>query len=136
MSPLIATVLLMAFAVALGGMIMNWSLDMSTNSECDAIDIHVTQFCTQGNSILLRMQSSGESAPLQGVRLDVLSDSIEQSINVRGSELEPSNPLALDIPFAVPGDARVELIGVVGPKAEPFACKDRPIERVEPIKPC
>lgn len=46
-SPLVATILLIAFAVSLGAIIMNWTVDshveegLSSNSICDDVSIHV-----------------------------------------------------------------------------------------------
>lgn len=136
MSPLIATVLLMAFAVALGGMIMNWSIDVSINNECSEINVKVTTFCTQDNSIVLRMQNQQASVPLQAVQLNILNQDIEHVVNVKNSELPTGDQLALSIPFGVQERARVEVIGVVGSKADPFVCEDTPIQAVDPIQEC
>lgn len=134
MSPLIATVLLMAFAVALGGMIMNWSIDVSINNECKNIDVAVTKFCSQDSTIVVEMRNRGMA--LRGIQLNILSEEIEHVVNVKNSALGEGERLALSIPFAVPEEARVDLIGVIGSQADQYVCKEMPIERVDPIQPC
>lgn len=136
MSPLIATVLLMAFAVALGGMIMNWSIDISANSECEAISMRVTQFCSQEGSILLGLQSQSSSTPLAGLQLNVLSGNIEHVLNIKNSELQPGERSSLSIPFAGAQGSKVTLLGVVGSENAQVVCEERPIEIVDPIEPC
>ncbi len=37
LSPLVATIILVAFAVALGAMIMNWTAEFSSGGECDGV---------------------------------------------------------------------------------------------------
>jgi len=138
MSPLIATVLLMAFAVALGGMIMNWSVEIGVNDECQDLqsEISVTQFCTRNDNIILRAASSEDAPPIQNVKLTIFSGDYENTVNVKNSELTPSNTLELSIPATIDGESRVDLIGVVGPKGKPYVCTETPIERVDPIRPC
>ncbi len=139
MSPLIATVLLMAFAVALGGMIMNWSIDAGTNSDCEDLSTHVKvlEFCSQGSDVILRMQADASGPAVQGIKLSVLTDDIENTVNVKNAELKPGERLDLSIPVLVKeGASRVDLLGIIGPKAEPYLCDQNPIERVDPIAAC
>ncbi len=138
MSPLIATVLLMAFAVALGGMIMNWSVDIGVNDECASLPeaVTVTQFCTMDGNILLRAASSREAPSVQGIMIRVQTGDIENIVNVKNSGITPGKDIRLAIPVSTAEDSTVELIGVVGPKSKPFACKETPIERVDPIREC
>lgn len=136
MSPLIATVLLMAFAVALGGMIMNWSIDVSTSGECDAIKVHVEQFCTEEGKVRLRMQNLPSSVPLQGIKLIVTSENVENTLTVRGSEVDAGAPLEILIPYAGGTGAKVDLVGVIGSAADPYTCSEAPIGSVDPIGPC
>lgn len=137
MSPLIATVLLMAFAVALGGMIMNWKVDITSNDECELMrTITVTQFCSMDSSVRLRMQAGPDTPSLQRIQLRLTANEIEQVVSVKNAQLEKNSPLELSIPVTLSGDTAVDLLGVVGPNAEPFICVQHPIERVDPIRPC
>lgn len=138
MSPLIATVLLMAFAVALGAMLMNSRFDINVNSDCDDLQEHVqvTHLCVQGSTVVLRAQAGPDGPVVQGVKLTIVSGEIENTVNVLNSKLEPNGRLDLSVPVLAPAGAHVDLIGLVGPAAEPVACTDTPIERVDPIQPC
>ncbi len=136
MSPLIATILLMAFAVALGGMIMNWSFDISVNGECENIDVTINQFCIQNDELFLRGFASEDSAKLVGLKLLVITDTEEVAVNMKNSAVEPGTDISLKVPFSYSDEARVELIGKVGSEGDPFTCSSNPIERVDPISEC
>lgn len=135
MSPLIATVLLMAFAVALGGMIMNWSIDVSVSNECDDIQVDVTEFCTTDDGITLRGRSQPSSISLQGLILLVSTESVEQEVNVKNSAVEAGGSFGLNIPFQPGEGAVVDILGVIGSEANPYVCEE-PIARVDPIGQC
>ena len=136
MSPLIATVLLMAFAVALGGMIMNWSIDATNQSgDCDLIKIRVVQFCSQGDKILLSMRNDPESVQLRGIKLNLLESNYENTLNIRESALAPGQPLDIAIPAVTTLNTIVDILGVVGTENNPLTCT-APIERANPLKSC
>lgn len=136
MSPLIATVLLMAFAVALGGMIMNWSIDISVNSECEEIDTQVTRFCAQEDNILVGLRASEESSPLNGIRINLLKGDIEHVLNIKNSQVTPGERTDLSIPFSGALGSKVTLLGVVGSENTKVVCEQNPIEIVDPIESC
>jgi FlaG/FlaF family flagellin (archaellin) len=136
MSPLIATVLLMAFAVALGGMIMNWTAGASIGGgECNNIKVDVINFCSKEDSIYLNMRNSGDSVPLQGVKVNVLIANFENTLNIKNSQLAKGQPLQIDIPATTASNTRVDIIGVVGSEVNPFVCT-KPLARAEPLTPC
>jgi flagellin-like protein len=136
MSPLIATVLLMAFAVALGGMIMNWSIDASSNSgDCENIKIHVSQLCAKDDKIFLTLRNDKESAELRGIKLNLIESSIESTLSIKDSALAPGQPLDISIPAATAFDTRVDILAVVGSEENPYTCTD-PKERAAPIRQC
>jgi flagellin-like protein len=136
MSPLIATVLLMAFAVALGGMIMNWSIDASSKSgDCELIKIHVSQLCAQDDKIFLTLRNDKESVPLRGIKLSLIESSIESTLSIKDSALTPGQPLQISIPAATTFSTQVDVLAVVGSENNPFTCTD-PKERAAPIRQC
>ena len=57
MSPLIATVLLIAFAVALGAMIMNW--EPRSTAGCSSILLSTQEFCFDGKTIKINVKNEG-----------------------------------------------------------------------------
>ena len=74
-SPILATVLLIGFAVALGAMVMNWTKDLSSDP-CKDVDISIYQsgkllepgVCyTTDNKILLNVENKG--IPVSGLRM-------------------------------------------------------------------
>jgi flagellin-like protein len=136
MSPLIATVLLMAFAVALGGMIMNWSIDAgSRSSECGKISVTVQHFCSTEKGILLTLRNNRESAPLSGIKINLLESSIESTLSIKDSSLEPGQLLEdIQIPAATGPYTKADILGVVG-DANPITCTE-PLARADPIQPC
>ncbi|MBR9700522.1 hypothetical protein GOV11_01515 [Candidatus Woesearchaeota archaeon] len=136
MSPLIATILLMAFAVALGGMIMNWSIDISINNECEQIEVSISQFCIEGDNINLRGRVLDDSVNLQGVKLLIVTGQAESLVNIKDSATDAGEDISLKIPVLVADGSRVDLIGVVGSKQNPVACEEFPMERADPISPC
>jgi len=135
MSPLIATVLLMAFAVALGGMIMNWSVDKGTGGDCDSINVKVVQFCTKSDRIQLSMRNDPGGVRLVGIKLGISESSIESSLRIKDSALQPGQPLEISVPAATTSATRVDIIGVVGSDANPISCTV-PIATADPIAPC
>ena len=136
MSPLIATVLLMAFAVALGGMIMNLSIDFGANKDCEAIKTQVTQFCARENRIDLQLFNLQDGVPLQGVRVEIQDAGVESALTVRDSAVAPGASLKIGIPFAASPSANANVIGIVGSPAAPYACTEAPVAKAEPLRPC
>ena len=57
MSPLIATILLMAFAVALGAVIMNWSTGNISEGgpDCSEIKVQIIEFCIADNILKVKV---------------------------------------------------------------------------------
>jgi flagellin-like protein len=136
MSPLIATVLLMAFAVALGGMVMNWSIDASTRSgDCAAASITVIHLCSKDGAVLLTMRNDRESVPLQGIKLNLVEASIESTLSIKDSGLEPGQQFDREIPAPTSSSTRAEILGVVGGEGTPITCTE-PLEVAEPLQPC
>lgn len=136
MSPLIATVLLMAFAVALGGMVMNWSIDASTRSgDCAVASITVMHLCSKEGGVLLTMRNDRESVTLRGIKLNLVEASIESTLSIRDSQLEPGQQFDREIPAPTTSSTRAEILGVVGSEGSPITCTE-PLEVAEPIMPC
>jgi flagellin-like protein len=67
MSPLIATVLLIAFAVALGAMIMNWSSGVSASdrveaANCEGVAINLEEaMCLQDSQVTVQVRNTGDA---------------------------------------------------------------------------
>jgi flagellin-like protein len=136
MSPLIATILLMAFAVALGGMIMNISIDSSANEDCEQIKIQVSKFCAADNKILLSLRNDKQSVPLRQIKLSFVQAGIENTLSIKDSDLTLGQPLEeIAVSTSISPGTRVDVIGVVGNENNPVVCTD-PIAQADPIKEC
>ena len=64
-SPLIATILLVAFAVSIGALIMNWTSSPSNNinlpASCSAVDFEILSSCVSDTEIVISLQNNGEA---------------------------------------------------------------------------
>ncbi len=67
-SPLVATILLIAFAVSIGALIMNWSSSTEISghkiidtSNCAAVEIEVLSSCQNDNEIVLSLKNKGSN---------------------------------------------------------------------------
>lgn len=135
MSPLIATVLLMAFAVALGGMIMNWSVDEGSSGDCGLIKVRVAQFCSKNDAIMVSLRNDPTGVEIKGIKLNLVESSIESTLRIKDSMLQPGQPFDISVPAASTPNTRVDILGVVGSDANPVTCT-QPIATADPIKPC
>jgi flagellin-like protein len=67
-SPLVATILLIAFAVSIGALIMNWSSSAESSSAltgeggCSDIEISILDSCQTDTEISLSLKNNGNSA--------------------------------------------------------------------------
>lgn len=114
MSPLIATILLMAFAVALGGMIMNWSSSIpDSNSECSEITLKVNKFCLDDGKISLDIRNTGD-IDVGAIALRIIDPPITNDVKISDSALTKGAQLKIDIPFANSVEAEVGILPAVG----------------------
>ena len=93
MSPLIATVLLIAFAVALGAMIMNWSADVVVD---DSVDLETAcgsvliqnagNVCYADGQLSFTIRNAGK-ARINGIKLKSSSDIGDLELSVKDSSM-------------------------------------------------
>src|SRR6056297_1322664 len=102
MSPLIATVFLIAFAVALGVMIMNWSPsehDSANKDLCENVEINLLQTpCSSDNKLSFEVQNTG-SQKIDGLKLKTTNAESEIEITLKSSTLFPSESVTKEVPF-------------------------------------
>lgn len=141
MSPLIATVLLIAFAVALGTMIMGWTQDVNevedpTKEACMGISIISERGACYGpNEITLKMKNDGDKR-VSLVRISAAGDLGEIEYKVERSGMIPEEEIERTIPFPSPENfARMEFIPVVKIDDEEFLCDAGAFVQDE-IRPC
>lgn len=91
-SPLIATILLIAFAVALGSVIMNWGLNLDLSDRCNALDFQLRKIvdkdmCTGGSgesSYFNFILDNKGSVDIQGMSFLVIGDKETTFIDLDG----------------------------------------------------
>jgi flagellin-like protein len=122
-SPLVATILLIAFAVSIGALIMNWSSSEEnipsslTNSGCSAINLKVLNVCDNNESFVFSLENLGSEniekiilrSNINGANLDYvvpqskLLQNSQTSFSVSKEIIRSSNDLEL-VPVVVSGE--------------------------------
>jgi flagellin-like protein len=141
MSPIIATILLIAFAVALGAMIMNWSSNLvkggMLEDQCAQVDVRLrTPLCYQNNAVKVDTINTGD-VKIAGLILRLESSQVgTQETLIPGSEMEQDAVLTKNIPSIRPeGQYAVSLIPKVTVHDEAQACK-QPIKTTGNLSAC
>ena len=135
MSPLIATILLMAFAVALGGMIMNWSSSLPTGgADCAELKLSIDAFCREGNQVKLGLRNIG-TEDIAEVRLVIVDQTVKEEKTILGSALNKGQTLSVMVPFANSPDATFSILPARGTPAEPIVCPE-PVHSVQGLPVC
>lgn len=136
MSPLIATVLLIAFAVALGAMIMNWSSSIGESSgpDCSAITMIINPFlCYADNLIKISIKNTGEA--VEAVSVKISDANIETDVLLKNSKLSKGGVLRREIPFVKTTKTYVGLVPSVKYKDQTTPCPD-PIIEIADLPEC
>lgn len=125
MSPLIATILLMAFAVALGAVIMNWSTKIPEGGpDCSAIEVNIREFCVADGMLQLEVRNTGEVA-IAEVALSVSDPPIDiPRMGIKNSRLGIGQSLNTKIPFGFSQEATIGIIPSVENGNSPIACTE------------
>ncbi len=104
LSPLLATILLMAFVVALGSVIMSWSDTGETATEqdqtiCNAVTVQIQEACIEENQIRLSVRNTGRR--IDGLEIILQNQDIETNIRLPSSSLVRNEVLERTIPAIV-----------------------------------
>ncbi|MFH1649574.1 MAG: archaellin/type IV pilin N-terminal domain-containing protein [Candidatus Woesearchaeota archaeon] len=132
LSPIIATVLLIAFAVALAAMIINWSNDFQVTS-CAGVTLRVEStsgspgFCYNGDEVQFTVRNEGPT------KVDKVA--LRTNVGVADSMMEVGDVVTRSIPFRKVADVRIELIPYILKESEFIQCADAAITR-EVLVPC
>ena len=137
LSPLIATVLLIAFAVSMGAMIMNWSTSIGEAEgppDCSGINLILNPaICYTGNAIRLGLKNDG--VLVSDLSLKVVDDAQENEINLKNSRLRRGESLNVDLPYLQAGNTYVAVTPSVLVKDESVPC-DGPAIEVNSLQKC
>jgi flagellin-like protein len=142
-SPLIATVLLIAFAVSIGTMIMNWGKDAVAAGDCTEtnIDVQVINnkplFCydTLNNKVNVMVKNTG-STNIEMLKMRVITPNFEsQELDVPDSAIASGDIKTKNIDFVKSGTFRVEIIPVITIGGKDRVCSDKFVY-ADNIQPC
>mgnify|MGYP007070556324 FL=1 len=137
MSPLIATMLLIAFAVALGAMIINLSTSLGENDtgpDCSKVLLEISPYlCYADNLIKISIRNLGD--PVESVTVNVSDANTENSILLKDSKMAKGATLKKEIPYVKAGKTYVGLIPSVLNKDQAVPCPG-PAISVPDIPPC
>jgi len=138
MSPLIATILLIAFAVALGTMIITWApqLGESKTPDCSAISMFISPYlCYAENMIRMSVRNTG--APVAGLALRIVDDTGETIRNLPNSSISKGGLFKRDVPHIISKTAptRVSLIPSILFNGEVVQC-DKPVIDIADLPSC
>jgi hypothetical protein len=144
MSPLLVTIFLVAFAVALGAMVMSWGSNAGTRDSSSCKDVEISPQVVSGSELICYDASGGKVKVVisntGGVALDavinrqVSSDFSINDISIPASSLGIGQVLSTDL-FLVPGPMRIELIPAISVLNERVICTSKALIR-EDISPC
>ena len=138
MSPLIATILLIAFAVALGTMIITWApqLGEKKGPDCSAISMFISPYlCYAENMIKMSIRNTG--APVAGLTLRIVDDTGETIKTLPNSSLGKGRLFKREIPYIISKTAptRVTLIPSILFNEEVVQC-DKPVIDISDLPIC
>ncbi len=124
MSPLIATVLLIAFAVALGAMIMNWSAGVpeptdtwrSSSSPCDSVKLELSEafgkplFCYSDGAIKFNILNVG-TKEISAIEIRTLNSELKEVKQLLpNSKMLVGETFSDEVTFDKSGKVHVELV--------------------------
>jgi hypothetical protein len=137
MSPLIATVLLMAFAVALGGMIMNLGGTNPVKSvlDCTAVSLDIIQFCHDDQAINIHTRNTGDKT-IDELTLKIVNPGGQFSITLQGSQVRKGQTLTKQVPFLVTNDTAVSLLASLSNNGQPPELCPTPYITKQPLPKC
>jgi len=137
MSPLIATVLLIAFAVALGAMIMNWSSSLGEDNsgpDCSTISFIISPYLCYAEN-MIKMSVKTDKA-VESVTVRVIDQNIQNDISLKNSKLPPGGVLQKDISYVKPeGKTYIGLIPSIKHKNEIVPCEN-PVYELGDLPKC
>lgn len=136
-SPLVATILLMAFAVSIGALIMNWTSSEDSGavlktSSCSAINLKVLSACQDNNSIRISLKNAG-SADINSIILRSKLGSRYDYL-VPGSYLSSSENKIYTINKDNFNDNNFDIIPLVMSGSDELVCSSKSIDNIQLVE--
>ncbi len=124
-SPLIATILLIAFAVSIGALIMNWSSNnaISKPIECSSINLVATG-CIDSNKILLNFINK-DSVDITGIILK--QDTDKNLVYEYNMPTNIANNVQKQIVFPVNMSSKAIIIPIISTESDKVMCESKKI---------
>ena len=107
MSPLFSTIILIGFAVALGGIVMSWGkggYDTSNSAvECGQTSLSLISYgenkgiCSSGDKLYFTIQNNGEIM-LEGIKVSIVGEEIYSGIVEK--PINTADVVKLELPYA------------------------------------
>jgi flagellin-like protein len=132
-SPLIATVLLIAFAVSIGTMIMNWGKDAIAVGDCTETKLEIQMindkpmFCydTLNNKVNVMIKNVG-STDVDKLKMRVITpDFNNEDIDVSDSAIKSGDIKTKNIEYVHSGVFRVEMIPIITVGGKERTCSEK-----------
>ncbi|MBN1792668.1 hypothetical protein JW826_03210 [Candidatus Woesearchaeota archaeon] len=138
MSPLIATVLLIAFAVAMGAMIMNWSASLGeaalSGPDCKGVSMVLNPvICYSQNMIKISVKNQGKD--IDGVTVQIADANANNEVVLKNSALRRGDELNKDLPFIMTSQTYVGLVPAISHEGELKSC-EKPALEIQELKSC
>lgn len=135
MSPLIATILLMAFAVALGAVIMNWSVDIEDGGpDCGAVKLRIQQACLANGKVELSLKNVGE-VNIAEITLIITDPPVQSEMTIANSNMGNGKELSVQLPFGFSPNSKVSLVPSLDVRGEAIACAE-PLQEWDGLPHC
>ena len=136
MSPLIATILLMAFAVALGAVIMNMGANLPEGGpNCEEVSVDVRSVCLENSHLSISLRNVGEKS-IEKIGLSVDDPPVHiPEIAIQRSRLDRGEILNEKMPFGFSANATIGIIPFILDKGELVACQE-PVHVEKTLLPC
>jgi flagellin-like protein len=143
-SPLIATVLLIAFAVSIGTLIMNIGKDVLANvGDCEAVSMEVQTingkplFCyDEGNSKINMMIKNTGKVDIKYIKLSITTTDFDhEEISLEDSSLKVGKTFTSSLDYSRKGNFKTEILPVITASGKETVCLANAIV-AETIGPC
>ncbi|MGV8162793.1 MAG: hypothetical protein ACP5N2_05685 [Candidatus Nanoarchaeia archaeon] len=145
MSPLLLTILLVAFAVALGAMIMSWGASKTINSQgtCDNVELVVQKayntdmicFNNETGKLKIIVKSTGKQQINSLIYRRITPDMSIRDTPLPSSEMNPGRIYEAEIPYQSGSRVHIEILPQIMIENIPSLCDSKAIIR-ENIPPC
>lgn len=132
-SPLIATVLLIAFAVSIGTMIMNWGKDAVAVGDCTETKLEVQMFSekpvfcydTLNNRVNVMIKNTGSTDVDRMKMRVILPDFTTEDRDLPDSGIKSGDIKTKNIDYVHSGKFRVEIIPIITVGGKERVCSEK-----------